>query len=286
MPALIVFSTDAKGVLTLTAGEGLAAIGSEPGASIGKTVYDLAPDNHELIAAIESALHGNHVTLLVKVNGRTLLATFVPAVDDRGRVTGLIGAAYDTAEERGKPPCADRLYVIRSTPDDFGHILDARDTTGQRTDVIGKRCFEEFHGNDAACTNCPALGQQSIVPVTRVLQKSHKEEYRVVTAEWKASDRVELRARGISDMLLSDLIRARIEQMVGNARLSDREREVFELMLLGRPPADIAQVLGIKERTAKFHQANVLSKLGAESRYDLQRLVLQAETAPTTQDGG
>jgi DNA-binding CsgD family transcriptional regulator len=33
-------------------------------------------------------------------------------------------------------------------------------------------------------------------------------------------------------------------------------------------------VLGISERTSKFHQANLLLKLGAESRLDLMRLFL------------
>jgi len=37
---------------------------------------------------------------------------------------------------------------------------------------------------------------------------------------------------------------------------------------------EIALVLAIKPRTVKFHQANLLAKLGAESRLDLFRLIL------------
>jgi len=37
--------------------------------------------------------------------------------------------------------------------------------------------------------------------------------------------------------------------------------------------ADIAQQLGIAPRTVKFHQANVLQKLGADSRVDLLRVL-------------
>lgn len=278
---LIVFATDAKGALTLTAGSGLASLGRAPGESVGKTVYDLAPDNPALIEAIESALRGHHVTVRVEVNGRTLEATFAPQTDGLGAVTGLVGAAYDLTEERERPPCADRVYVIRSNGDDFGTVIDAHDGQGRLEHVIGKRCYVAFGEEDGACTNCPASGPPSVVPVTRVLQKANGRDYQVVTAEWSAEDAVQIRARTISENLLSDLIRARIEQIAGNALLSGREREVFELMLLGRSPSDIAQVLGIKERTAKFHQANVLTKLGAESRYDLQRLVLQAETPET-----
>lgn len=63
-------------------------------------------------------------------------------------------------------------------------------------------------------------------------------------------------------------------EIMAQARLTEREREVLELLLLGRSHEDIATVLGISERTSKFHQSNLLVKLGAESRLDLMRLFL------------
>lgn len=63
-------------------------------------------------------------------------------------------------------------------------------------------------------------------------------------------------------------------EIIAQARLTEREREVLELLLLGRTHEDIAHVLGISERTSKFHQSNLLVKLGAESRLDLMRLFL------------
>jgi DNA-binding response OmpR family regulator len=66
----------------------------------------------------------------------------------------------------------------------------------------------------------------------------------------------------------------RRRQLVDGAGLTGREREVLELLLLGRTHEDIALVLGITERTSKFHSANLLAKLGAESRLDLMRLFL------------
>jgi DNA-binding CsgD family transcriptional regulator len=44
--------------------------------------------------------------------------------------------------------------------------------------------------------------------------------------------------------------------------------------VLGRSLDEIARILGIAPRTVKFHQANVLQKLGADSRLDLMRLLL------------
>lgn len=61
-------------------------------------------------------------------------------------------------------------------------------------------------------------------------------------------------------------------ELIARANLTEREREVLELLLLGRTHEDIAEVLGISRRTSKYHQANLLEKLGAESRLDLLRL--------------
>ena len=48
--------------------------------------------------------------------------------------------------------------------------------------------------------------------------------------------------------------------------LSRREREVLRLIADGQSNKQIAQSLGITERTVKFHVASVLNKLGAENR--------------------
>ena len=67
-------------------------------------------------------------------------------------------------------------------------------------------------------------------------------------------------------------VRLRRHKLVAAAKLTKRELEVLELLLLGRSHEDVAVVLEISERTSKFHQSNLLRKLGADSRYDLVRL--------------
>ena len=73
---------------------------------------------------------------------------------------------------------------------------------------------------------------------------------------------------------LQDLLNRRLDNLARSACLSRREREVLQLLVLGRGVSEVALVLGIKPRTAKFHQTNVLAKIGAESRFDLVRLLL------------
>ena len=77
----------------------------------------------------------------------------------------------------------------------------------------------------------------------------------------------------LDERLLNDLLTARVESLAESASLTGRERQVLELMLLGRSARDIAAALRISHSTAKFHQTNVLDKLGAESRFDLFRLL-------------
>jgi DNA-binding NarL/FixJ family response regulator len=48
--------------------------------------------------------------------------------------------------------------------------------------------------------------------------------------------------------------------------LSDRERTVLREVAAGRSTKQIARVLGITERTVKFHVASIMNKLGADNR--------------------
>jgi two-component system, NarL family, nitrate/nitrite response regulator NarL len=48
--------------------------------------------------------------------------------------------------------------------------------------------------------------------------------------------------------------------------LTERERQVLELLALGLPNKTIASELGISEHTAKFHVGTIMAKLGAASR--------------------
>jgi FixJ family two-component response regulator len=56
------------------------------------------------------------------------------------------------------------------------------------------------------------------------------------------------------------------------SRLSDREREVMELVICGRLNKQIAGDLGITERTVKVHRARVMQKLETRSVAGLVRL--------------
>lgn len=74
---------------------------------------------------------------------------------------------------------------------------------------------------------------------------------------------------------MSQLLDARITSAALRAKLSAREREVLAELAAGRALEDIAKILAISTRTVRFHQANILAKLGLESRLELPRALLE-----------
>ncbi len=53
---------------------------------------------------------------------------------------------------------------------------------------------------------------------------------------------------------------------MGNARLTERERKVINLLVAAKTNREVAHELGIAERTVEFHLGNVFKKLGFASR--------------------
>ena len=51
-----------------------------------------------------------------------------------------------------------------------------------------------------------------------------------------------------------------------NDELTDRENEVLRCLKNGRTSRDIGDILGISERTVKFHLGNIFRKFGVGSR--------------------
>lgn len=67
--------------------------------------------------------------------------------------------------------------------------------------------------------------------------------------------------------------RADAQDLLGRfAQLSPRERDVFDLVVAGKLNKQIADELGIAERTVKAQRAQLMTKLGAESAAELGRL--------------
>ena len=72
----------------------------------------------------------------------------------------------------------------------------------------------------------------------------------------------------LSPRVASKVARRAIERkdQATDSPLTEREREVLQLMAEGKENTEIAETLVITERTVKFHVGNIYAKLGATSR--------------------
>lgn len=68
---------------------------------------------------------------------------------------------------------------------------------------------------------------------------------------------------------------ARAGAFPGHEQLTERERVVLSLLLKGVSSKEVARDLGISPRTAEFHRANIIGKLGARNTTDLARRVFR-----------
>ena len=66
----------------------------------------------------------------------------------------------------------------------------------------------------------------------------------------------------------------------GLERLTPRERDVLEQLVIGRPNKVIAHELGCSPRTVEIHRARIMEKMGARSLSHLVRLALSAGIDP------
>ena len=68
------------------------------------------------------------------------------------------------------------------------------------------------------------------------------------------------------------------------AQLTPREREVLDLVTVGKANKVIAGDLDVSQRTVEIHRARVMEKMGASSLAHLVRMVIEAQRAPQSRD--
>jgi len=64
-------------------------------------------------------------------------------------------------------------------------------------------------------------------------------------------------------------------RQAANNRLTDRERQILQLIADGKTNKEIAHLLGISPKTVSVHRTNLASKLGVHSSVDLVRYATQ-----------
>ena len=97
---IILYATDAQGVVTLSEGAALASLGLKPGERVGKNVFDMYPDVPEIQQNLRRVLAGENVTYDLILNGRCYHNDMRAQRDREGVVMGMIATSYDMTERR------------------------------------------------------------------------------------------------------------------------------------------------------------------------------------------
>jgi DNA-binding NarL/FixJ family response regulator len=86
--------------------------------------------------------------------------------------------------------------------------------------------------------------------------------------------------RKLLSKLIDRLLKVPDSSLTKVPHLTDREREVLELILQARSNREIAEQLGIEERTVKAHVGRLMRKTGSDNRIELSMRALNSSPAP------
>ncbi len=83
-------------------------------------------------------------------------------------------------------------------------------------------------------------------------------------------------------MLVEDFVqqRERGPHVSPLERLSEREREILQLVVEGKSSADIAQVLGLSPKTVETYRSRLMTKLGIKDVPSLVKFAVQHGLTP------
>jgi PAS domain S-box-containing protein len=189
---LMLFALDRDGVVTLSEGKGLAAIGRRSGETVGKSMFELLRDAPTFAAPFRRALNGETVYEVGTFHGRTMEGWITPMRDGAGNITGAIGVAADITErarvEEALRKSEEKFAVaFRSGPNPIilarledGLLVDANRAyyaaTGfTREEVIGRSAREVLWPNPA--------GREAMVKELRAHGRAYNMELQMRTKD-------------------------------------------------------------------------------------------------------
>jgi two-component system CheB/CheR fusion protein len=157
-----------------------------------------------------------------------------------------------------------------------------------------------FHPGREACLVIDAYlpGMNGLTLLRRLHQAGHGLPAIMITGNGDVAIAVEAMKAGASDFIEKPIKRAELLVSVDRAleqsrdagklsawredaanhvaRLTQRQRQVMDMVLAGHPSKNIAADLGISQRTVENHRASIMTKTGTKSLPALARLALAA----------
>jgi rsbT co-antagonist protein RsbR len=97
---MMVYSIDRDGIITMSGGKGLEAVGLAPGQVVGQSILDMYTDYPQIVASLRRALAGEQVSFMLDMGPLTFESIYTPLRDSSGEVEGMLGISTDITERR------------------------------------------------------------------------------------------------------------------------------------------------------------------------------------------
>ncbi len=97
---IIVYALDKDGVITLSEGKGLEAVGRKPGQTNGQSIFDFSFEESDRLENIRCVLAGSEKRWLWQLGGLVYETHATPVRELNGEITGLIAVATDITERQ------------------------------------------------------------------------------------------------------------------------------------------------------------------------------------------
>ncbi|MFP2931642.1 PAS domain-containing protein [Pyxidicoccus sp. 3LG] len=95
---IILWSTDASGIITLFEGEGLRAVGMEQGQLVGRSAFEAYAQRPDLLEATRRAHQGESFSLELQMGNTWFMTRISPVMGPDGRVESVAGVSLDISE--------------------------------------------------------------------------------------------------------------------------------------------------------------------------------------------
>jgi PAS domain S-box-containing protein len=146
---VILWTVDTEGVVTLSEGAGLAALGLRPGQAVGQQIRERYADVEPGVRLMERALAGETCHGVMEARGVMLDVHYFPDRNERGEVVGCTGLCVDvTARVRAEHDAQSARLMLSAALQQAGDLIFITDRDGRM--VYVNPAFEKHTGYTAA----------------------------------------------------------------------------------------------------------------------------------------
>ena len=196
-------------------------------------------------------------------------AATIYVVDDDPAIRFAMQALLESVDLRHKIFSSGNEFLERVSPDSAGCVvLDIR-----MPGLGGLELQDEMKKRDYTLPIIFVTGHGDVPMAVEAMQKGAVDFIQKPFRDQELLDRIHIALDTDEERRAAQQQHNAVAERID--LLTNREREVFELVVTGKPNKLIAYELGVSQRTVEIHRARVMEKMEARSLADLVRMHLQ-----------